>query len=150
MKVILVEELEGRGSFGDIITVKDGFANNYLIPRKLAIPATEGNIKHIKDILSQKARKLEKIRAQAQELAKKLEGVEITIKKPVGQNGKLFGSITTSDIAKALNEKGFNIDRKQVMISSPIKNLGLYTVKIRLHNDVYASVKVNVEEEQKQ
>ncbi|GAB6077696.1 50S ribosomal protein L9 [Hydrogenobaculum acidophilum] len=150
MKVILLEELEGRGSFGDIITVKDGFANNYLIPRKLAIPATEGNIKHIQSILSQKARKLEKIRAQAQELAKKLDGVEITIKKPVGQNGKLFGSITTSDIAKALHDKGFNVDRKQVMISSPIKNLGLYTIKIRLHNDVYANIKVNVEEEQKQ
>jgi len=71
MKVILLEELEGRGSFGDIITVRDGFANNYLIPRKLALPATEGNIKHIQNILSQKARKLEKIRAQAQELAKK-------------------------------------------------------------------------------
>ncbi len=149
MKVILLEELEGRGSFGDIISVKDGFANNYLIPRKLALPATEGNVKHIKSILSQKARKLEKIRAQAQDIAKKLDGVEITIKKPVGQNGKLFGSITTSDIAKALQEKGFNIDRRQVIISSPIKNLGLYTVKVKLHNDVYANIKVNVEEEQK-
>ncbi len=149
MKVILLEELEGRGSFGDIITVKDGFANNYLIPRKLALPATEGNIKHIKSILAQKARKLEKIRAQAEELAKKLDGVEITIKKPVGQNGKLFGSITTSDIAKALQEKGFNIDRRQIVISSPIKNLGLYTVKVRLHNDVFASIKVNVEEQEK-
>ncbi|AEF18840.1 MULTISPECIES: 50S ribosomal protein L9 [unclassified Hydrogenobaculum] len=149
MKVILLEELEGRGSFGDIITVRDGFANNYLIPRKLALPATEGNIKHIQSILSQKARKLEKIRAQAQELAKKLDGAEITIRKPVGQNGKLFGAITTSDIAKALNEKGFNVDKKQIIISSPIKNLGLYTVKVRLHNDIYASVKVNVQEESK-
>ncbi|MFP3206977.1 MAG: 50S ribosomal protein L9 [Hydrogenobaculum sp.] len=149
MKVILLEELEGRGSFGDIITVRDGFANNYLIPRKLALPATEGNIKHIQNILSQKARKLEKIRAQAQELAKKLDGAEITIRKPVGKNGKLFGAITTSDIAKALSEKGFNVDKKQIIISSPIKNLGLYTVKVRLHNDIYASIKVNVQEESK-
>ena len=149
MKVILLEELEGRGAFGDIVSVKDGFANNYLIPRKLALPATEGNVKHIQNILSQKARKLEKIKSQAKDLASKIEGIEVVIKKPVGQNGKLFGSITTSDIVKAIQEKGFNIDRKQIILSTPIKNLGLYTVKIRLHNDLYASIKVNVQEESK-
>ncbi len=147
MKVILLEELEGYGVFGDTVNVKDGFANNYLMPRKLAIPATEGNVKHIKDILSQKARKLENIRQKAREIASKLEGLEITIKKPIGQNGKLFGSVTTSDISSAL--KDYGIDRKQIVIPNPIKNLGLYTVKIRLHNDIYANIKVNVQEEQK-
>ena len=147
MKVILLEELEGHGSFGDTITVRDGFANNYLIPRKIAIPATEGNIRYINNILSQKARKLEKVKAKAQELAKKLDGLEIVLKRPIGQNGKLFGSVTSSDIAKAIQEKGFDIDRKHIMISNPIKNLGLYTIKVRLHNDVYANIKVDVQEE---
>lgn len=147
MKVILLEELEGHGSFGDTITVRDGFANNYLIPRKIAIPATEGNIRYINNILSQKARKLEKVKAKAQELAKKLDGLEIVLKRPIGQNGKLFGSVTSSDIAKAIQEKGFDIDRKHIMISNPIKNLGLYTIKVRLYNDVYANIKVDVQEE---
>ncbi len=149
MKVILLEELEGHGSFGETITVKDGFANNYLIPRRLAIPATDGNIRHIQNILTQKARKLEKIRAKAEELAKKLEGLEIVIKKPIGKNGKLFGAVTTSDIVKAIKEKGFDIDRKQIVMTSPIKNIGLYTVKVRLHNNIYANIKVDVQEEAK-
>ncbi len=144
MKVILIEDVEKKGHIGDIINVKDGYANNYLIPRKLALPATESNIKHVKSILVQKARKLEKLKEKAIELLKKIDGTEIQISKPVGKEGKLFGSVTSSDIAEALKAKGFDIERKQVLLNSPIKAVGLYTIKVRLHPEVSATIKLDV------
>jgi len=144
MKVILAKDVEGWGTIGDIIEVKRGFARNYLIPRGLAYEATEENIKHIQDILNQKARKLEREKQKALELAKKLEGVEIEIEKEVGTTGKLFGSVTTSDIANALKEKGIEIDRKKIMLRSPIKDIGTFTINIKLHPQVSSSIKLHV------
>ena len=144
MKVILLQDLEGYGSFGDVITVKDGFANNYLIPRGIALPATEGNLKHIQNLLQQKARKLQKEKEKAINLAKALEGMHLEIAKPVGEKGKLFGSVTNTDIAEALKEKGFEIDRKKIFLRAPIKDVGIYTVQIRLHPEVSVDIKVEV------
>lgn len=144
MKVILIEDLEKKGHVGDIINVKDGYANNYLIPRKLALPATESNIRHVKSILAQKARKLEKLKEKALGLLKKIDNIEIQISKPVGKEGKLFGSVTSSDIVEALKTKGFDIERKQILLNSPIKAIGLYTIKVRLHPEVFATIKLEV------
>ncbi len=144
MKIILIQDLEGYGSFGDVINVKDGFANNYLIPRGIAIPATEGNLRHIKSIIQQRSRKLQKEKEKALALAEKLKGLELEIQRPVGEKGKLFGSITVSDISNLLKERGIEIDRKKIVLKSPIKDIGLYTVSLKLHPEVVVDIKVNV------
>jgi len=149
MKVILVKDVEGLGFFGDIVNVKDGYAMNYLIPRGLALPATEGNIRHIQTILAQKERKLLREKKKAEELAKKLEGVVIEIRKPAGEGGKLFGSVTAADIVNALKEKGIEIERKNVVFYHPIKEVGVFPVKIRLHKDIGVDIKVDVKPEEK-
>jgi len=148
MKVVLIKDLEGYGVFGDVISVKDGFARNYLIPRGIALPATEGNLKHVRSIISQKARKLQREKEKAQELAKKLEGLVVEITRQVGEKGKHFGSVTPQDIAQVLKEKGFDIDRKKVMLRNPIKDVGIYTVVLKLHPEVSVSIKVVVKPQQ--
>lgn len=149
MKVILTRDLEGYGFFGDIIEVKRGFANNYLIPRGYALPATEGNVKHVQEILKQKQRKLEREKKKARELAKKLEGVIVEIKKPVGEAGKLFGSVTATDVVSALRDKGIEIERKNVVFPHPIREIGVYPITIRLHREVSVEIKVDVKPEEK-
>jgi len=149
MKVILTRDLEGYGFFGDIIEVKRGFANNYLIPRGYALPATEGNVRHVQEILKQKQRKLEREKRKAQELAKKLEGVVVEVKKPVGEAGKLFGSVTATDVVNALKEKDIEIERKNVVFPHPIKEIGVYPITIRLHREVSVEIKVDVKPEEK-
>ncbi len=150
MKVVLTRDLEGLGFFGDVVEVKRGFANNYLIPRGYALPATEGNLKHVQEILKQKSRKLEREKKKAQELAKKLKDVVALVKKPVGEAGKLFGSVTASDVVNALKEQGIEIDRKNVVFPHAIKQVGLYTITIRLHKDVSVDIKLDVKPEEKE
>lgn len=144
MKVVLIKDLEGYGVFGDVISVKDGFARNYLIPRGIALPATEGNLNHVNNILSQRARKLQREKEKAQAIAKKLEGLMLEIARQVGEKGKLFGSVTSQDIAQALQEKGFDVDRKKVMLKNPIRDVGIYTVTLKLHPEVSVDIKVDV------
>ncbi|WP_457601170.1 50S ribosomal protein L9 [Hydrogenivirga sp.] len=149
MKVILTRDLEGYGFFGDVIEVKNGFANNYLIPRGYAVPATEGNMRHIQEVLKQKSRKIERERRKAEELAKKLKDVVVEVKKPVGEGGKLFGSVTAADVVNALKEQGIEIDRKNVVFPHAIKQVGLYTITIRPHRDVSVEIKLDVKPEEK-
>lgn len=144
MKVVLLQDLEGYGVFGDVINVKDGFANNYLIPRGIALPATEGNLRHVKSIIQQRMRKLEREKEKAISLAKALEGLILEIPRPTGEKGKLFGSVTAADISNALKEKGFDVDRKRILLKTPIKDVGIYTVQIRLHPQVNVEIKVEV------
>ncbi len=148
MKVILVKDVEGWGTVGDIIEVKRGFARNYLIPKGLAYEAKDNYIKMVQEILRQKSRKLQKEKEKAEELAKQLDGMEIVISRPVGTTGKLFGSVSTADIAEALKEKGIEVDRKKIMLRSPIKNIGAYNIQIRLHPEVSATIKVHVQPEE--
>ncbi len=150
MKVVLTRDLEGYGFFGDVIEVKKGFANNYLIPRGYAVPATEGNVKHVQEVLRQKRRKIEREKKKAEELAKKLEGVVVQVTKPVGEAGKLFGSVTASDVVSALKEQGIEIDRKSVVFPHAIKQVGLYTITIRPHRDVSVEIKLDVKPEEKE
>jgi large subunit ribosomal protein L9 len=142
MKVILRENLENLGAIGDVIEVKDGYARNYLIPRKLAYEANTKSIRQLEEQRKQLERKQDKELKSAQELAAELEKVSLTIQMKVGEDGKLFGSVTTQMIADGLTEKGFEIDRKIITIPEPIKALGIYTVNIRVHRDVEANIKV--------
>ncbi|MCS6997937.1 MAG: 50S ribosomal protein L9 [Aquificaceae bacterium] len=148
MKVVLIKDFEGYGVFGEVINVKDGFARNYLIPRGIALPATEGNLKHVKSILLQKERKLRREKEKAQELAKKLEGLMVKVLRRVGERGKLFGSVTSQEIAQALQEKGFEVDRKRIMLKNPIREVGIYTVTLKLHPEVTVDIKVDVKPEE--
>jgi large subunit ribosomal protein L9 len=127
------------------VNVKDGFAINYLIPRGLALPATEGNIKHVQEILRQKHRKLEREKNKAKEIAEKINNLVIEIAKPVGVTGKLYGAITVSEIADKIKElAGVEVDKKKIMLRSPIKNVGRYNITIKLHPEVSATVTVDV------
>lgn len=149
MKVVLTKDVEGWGTFGDVIEVKRGFARNYLIPKGFALELTEENKRYIENILAQKARKLQREKEQAEELAKKLNGVEIEIERPIGVTGKMYGSVGTADISEKLKEKGIEIDKKKVMLRSPIRNLGSYNVQIKLNPQVSATIKVHILPESK-
>lgn len=144
MKVILREEVPSLGQIGDIVNVADGYARNYLIPKKLALPATRKNMKaleHERQILLQKR---ERLKHRAETLAAKLSRVTCEIAKQVGEEGKIFGSVTAIDIANALEEKGIEIDKRKIVLESPIKHIGDYEVPIKLHPEVQAFLKVKV------
>ncbi len=142
MKVILREDVEHLGTAGTVVNVRAGFARNFLIPRSYAIPATSNNLKafeHEKRLMESKKTKRRK---EAETLKGKLERISCSISKKVGEQGKLFGSVTTLDIEKAFNAEGFTIDKKDILLAEPIKALGVYTVPIRVFEDVVASTKV--------
>ena len=148
MKVILKEDVKALGSMGDIVNVKDGYARNYLIPKKLAVPADERNLKEFLHHKRMIERKLNKVKIQAEELKKKIEDIELTIKQKVGKSGKLFGSITSLVLEKELEKVGLNIDRKKILLQEPIKTLGNFKIKVKLHPEVIAELKVNVIQEE--
>ncbi len=148
MKVILKEDVKALGSMGDIVNVKDGYARNYLIPKKLAVPADERNLKEFLHHKRMIERKLNKVKIQAEELKKKIEEIELTIKQKVGKSGKLFGSITSLVLEKELEKVGLNIDRKKILLQEPIKTLGNFKIKVKLHPEVIAELKVNVIQEE--
>lgn len=147
MKVILREDLSNLGTAGTIVNVAAGYARNYLLPRNLAIPATGTNLKefeHEKRLLDSKRAKRLK---EAETLKAKLEKISCSIAKKVGENDKLFGSVTTQDIEKAFNSEGFVIDKKDILLTDAIKALGVYTVPIRVFEEVIANTKVWVVKE---
>jgi large subunit ribosomal protein L9 len=142
MEVILRQAVENLGHPGDIVTVSPGYARNYLLPRGVAFVATEGNKKRI----AQEKARLEAAEAERREaaanVAKQLEEVSITFSARVGDEGKLFGSVTTADIAHQLEQQGFTIEKRQIDLHEPIKALGVYRVPVRLHADVRPEIKV--------
>jgi len=141
MEIILKQDIQSLGYKDDIIKVKDGYAINYLIPKGMAINATASAKKIHEENLKQRAHKEEKIRNEAQELAKKLKEVSLTIGAKASTKGKIFGSVNTIQISEALKEKGFDIDRKIISIKEElIKEVGKYTAKLRLHKDVQVEV----------
>jgi large subunit ribosomal protein L9 len=147
MKVILREDVKNIGDMGQIVDVADGFGRNYLVPRGLAVEANIRSIKsleHDKKVIQEKARK---IKNQAQDLASKVSSAAVVIKAKAGEEGKLFGSVTTMDIAEQLKKVGFDIDKKKISMEEPIKRLGSYSVKIKIHPEIAAEVNVQVVEE---
>jgi large subunit ribosomal protein L9 len=147
MKVLLREDYKGLGETGKVVKVKDGFARNFLIPQGIAFIATKENQKRYENDLKQKSWRLERDKHNAEELAKKLENVSCTISVQVGEEDKLFGSVTAQNIADVLAEQGFKFEKRKILLEEPIKTLGIYSVPIKLHTDVSANVKVWVVKE---
>ncbi len=141
MKVILRKNYDQLGEVGNIVDVKDGFALNFLIPRGVAFQASEGNIRALEEEKRQMSKKEAKNLENAQSLAAELEKVSITIPVKVGEEDKIFGSVTTQMIADSLKEKNYDIDKRKIEITEPIKALGIYTVQVKLHPKITAAVK---------
>ena len=144
MQVILREDIDKVGKIGDLVKVADGYARNFLVPRKKAIEATPKNLRamdHAKKMVSDRIRKLKK---EATAEADRIKGISIVIKAKVGEEGKLFGAVTSMDIAEAIKAQGIEIDKRKIALEEPIKRLGEYTVSIKLHTDVFADLKVSV------
>ncbi len=142
MQVILRERLENLGDAGEIVDVKPGYARNYLIPKGLAYEATAANKRRLEAEGNRRAAKEAETLSEAQTQARSIEGVSLTFKARAGQEGKMFGSITSADIAEKLAEQGITIDRRQIELEEPIKTLGVTSVAIRLHPQVKPEVKV--------
>jgi large subunit ribosomal protein L9 len=144
MKLILQEDVKNLGKMGDVVNVTDGYARNYLIPRKLGV---EANVKNIKALEHEKRKieeKAKKIKQDARGLAERLSSTTVALSAKAGEEERLFGSITTMDIAEALKKEGFDIDKKKILLDEPIKRLGTYAVGVKIHHDVTAQVQVKV------
>ena len=141
MKVILRKNFDQLGKVGDTVSVKDGYARNFLIPRQIAYQATKGNIIALEEEKKQIQKKDAKELDAAQTLAVNIEKVSVTIPVTVGEEDKIFGTVTTQMIADSLKEKGFDIDKRKIEITEPIKSLGIYSVTVKVHPSVTATVK---------
>ena len=147
MKVILTEGHENLGEAGSVVVVKDGYARNYLIPRKLALAASKGNMNVYEELKRQKEARNTRSQREGVVLSRKLEKASCTIPVAVGKEDQIFGSVTAQHISDQLVEQGFEIDRRWVELEEPIRALGVYDVSVRLHADVRATVKVWVVKE---
>ena len=144
MQVILVKELEGVGKIGDAIKVKDGFARNYLLPQKAAILATPDNLERIKKLRKEREVLEKKKNEEAKSLADRIGSMTLTIGAKVGEEDKLFGSVTAADIEEALKKQGVETDKRKIILEEPIRRVGEHTVVIKIHPEVSASLKVQV------
>jgi large subunit ribosomal protein L9 len=147
MEVILKEDVINLGSRGDVVKVADGYGRNYLLPRKLAIQATENNKVVIEQMKASAARRSATEKAQAEQLTARLEPVVLSFTRKAGEHGHLFGSVTSSDVAAELASQGFEIDRRRIVLHEPLKSVGEFKVAIKLHREVTAQVKVTVQAE---
>jgi large subunit ribosomal protein L9 len=148
MQIILQEDIEKLGHRGDVVTVKPGYARNFLLPRKLALEATTGNMKALERIRTSLAKKTATELDAAQKQAGQLNGISLRFTRKTGENDQLFGSVTSADIAEGLGAQNFKVDKRQIQLPESIKALGEYTVTVRVFRDVTAEVKVHVEKEQ--
>ena len=148
MQIILQEDVEKLGNRGEVVTVKEGYARNFLLPRKLALEATAGNLKRLEKMRAAFAKKEAVERGDAQKLNDLLAGVSLEVKRKSGENDQLFGSVTNADIADALAAQGFTIDKKKVVLAEPIKTIGEFEIPIKLHREIAAKVKLAVKKEE--
>jgi len=147
MQIILQEDVEKLGHRGDVVTVKPGYARNFLLPRKLAIQATSGNMKALERIRTALAKKTATELEAAQKQAQILDGVALKFARKTGENDQMFGSVTAADIADGLGTQGFKIDKRQIQLAEPIKVIGERDVTVKVFRDVTAAIKVTVEKE---
>lgn len=143
-EVILRDKITNLGAEADVVTVKAGFARNYLIPEGRAYEATKANLKHLDQLKVQRAKREAEEHQQAQELAAKIKKLKLEFTLETGQGGKAFGSVTTIDIQKKLSDKGIELDRHTIQLSSPIKTSGKQELEIKLHTEITANLKINV------
>lgn len=148
MKVLLQSDVESLGTAGQIVNVSPGYARNYLLPKKMAVIADEKNVRVFEHLKRQTEEKIKKMRKAAETLSEKLSQLTLQIPCRVGEEGKLFGSITTMQIADVLKKHGFDIDRKKIVIEQPMKVLGNYEVKVKLEGNVTANVKIELIKEE--
>jgi large subunit ribosomal protein L9 len=148
MEVILRQDVEKLGSRGQVVKVASGYARNFLLPNKIAVPATDANRKIVEQERQAHVRKEAKQKGEAEDLAKLVNGVSLTIAQKAGENDQLFGSVTSKDIAEGLAAQHFEIDRRKIQMDEPIKQLGDYKIPVRLHKDVTAEIAVHVVKEE--
>jgi large subunit ribosomal protein L9 len=147
MQIILQEDIEKLGNRGDVVTVKPGYARNFLLPHNLAIEATPGNMKALEHIRGALAKKTATELDSAKKQAELLGGVSLKFKRKTGENDQMFGSVTTADIADGLKVQGFEVDKRQIQLQDPVKALGEYPVIIKVFREVTAEIKIHVEKE---
>lgn len=147
MQIILQEDIEKLGARGEVVSVKEGYARNFLLPRKLALEASPGNLKRLEKIRTTLAKRTSTERDQAQKQADLLKDVTLTFSRKAGENDQLFGSVTAGDIAEALAAQGFEIDKRRLELAEPIKVVGQYEITAKLVHGVAAAFKVNVSRE---
>lgn len=150
MEVILIQDVPSLGDAGDTANVAAGYARNYLIPKNLALPATAGNIRQWEDMKNTRMKAKERDKVAAEALKERIEALSITIAKAAGEEDKLFGSVTSLDIAHALEEQGIDIDKRKIVLSENIKRLGDYTISIKLMTEMTAEFKLEVVREEKE
>jgi large subunit ribosomal protein L9 len=144
MKVILTEEIRGLGTRGDVVSVKDGYARNYLFPKNLAREATTGNLKQIEHERRKWTLLAQEEKNAAQKAADSVRGIKVQVQKRVGEHGQLFGSVTANEIADALEAKGVNVDKRRIELAHPIKTIGVHDIEVRLHKDASAQIQLEV------
>ena len=147
MKVILREDIPRLGKVGQTVEVKNGYGRNFLLPRNLAVPATKANLQAISEIEKQHEIREKKRRRGAEKVKDHIEKLSVSVEVLVGEEDKLFGSVTNADITKLLEEQGVSIDKRMIQLEDPIKALGVYTVPIKLHSEVEVEIEVRVERE---
>jgi len=148
MEVILRSDVDKLGARGQLVKVTPGYARNFLLPKRLAVPATEANRKIVEQERQAHLRKEAKLKGEAEDLAKLVNGVSVTIAQKAGENDQLFGSVTSKDVAAALEAINFTIDRRKIQLDEPIKQIGEFKVPVKLHKDVIAEVTVHVVKEE--
>ena len=148
MEVILREDIEKLGTRGQVVKVASGYARNFLLPKRMAVAATESNKKIVEQERQAHLRKEAKAQGEAEDLAKIMTGATVRIAQKAGENDQLFGSVTSKDIAEALTAQNYNIDRRKILLEDPIRQLGEYKVQVRLHRDVTAEINVIVAKEE--
>jgi large subunit ribosomal protein L9 len=144
IKVLLKNDVPSLGTGGEVVRVRPGFARNFLLPRGLAVPATAGNLARVEDLKRHVASQAKQELEQANTAAAQIAGASVTITRAVGDEGKMYGSVTTKDIEDAFATAGVKIDRKKIVLTDPIKSIGSFEVPIKLHSSVTATLKVNV------
>ncbi|GIP42515.1 50S ribosomal protein L9 [Paenibacillus sp. J45TS6] len=147
MKVIFIKDVKGQGKKGQVKEVSEGYASNFLLPRGLARPATEGNVKVLENQNAAEEKRKQQEKEEAVALGKKLETLTVELKAKAGEGGKLFGAITSKQIAEALGKQGYKIDKRKIELDEPIRTLGVTKMSVKLHPDVKATLKVQVTEE---
>jgi large subunit ribosomal protein L9 len=148
MQIILQEDVEKLGNRGELVDVAEGYARNFLLPRKLALEATPGNLKRLEKMRAAFAKKEATEKGEAQTLAGLLSGVSLTLVRKSGDNDQLFGSVTSADVAEALAAQGYNIEKRKIQLSDPIKLIGEYEIAVKLHREVASTVKLAVKKEE--
>ena len=150
MEVILREDIAKLGARGEVVKVANGYARNFLLPKRLAVLANDSNRKIVEQERHAHLRRDAKLKGEAEELAKLVTGVSVTIAQKAGENDQLFGSVTSKDIAEALEKQNYSIDRRKIHLDDPIKQLGEYKISVKLHRDVAAEITVHVVKEEEE